>query len=221
MEECKGDCCEVRLAACQGAWELICYAALPRTQEHKEHQLQDEEDKSYVRGRITYVTPYLLHCVSLTTLAHRFIEEDPGRQSISGSLNPIDEGEWSDSAYIQATAQFFSSISKNDTVTTTQMIQDGEDVNRRDHVGRTPLHVAILSNSVECANALIDAGARMTARLVGGRTSLHLAAQMGLTSVGRKMLALAHIMRRSQRRKSAKRKELHQRKIRRVPSAYG
>jgi ankyrin repeat protein len=140
-------------------------------------------------SRLTYVTPRLLHCVSLTTLTHRFIEEDPGRQSISGSFNPIDEDEWSDSAYIQATAQFFSSISKNDTVTTTQMIPDGVDVNRRDHVGRTPLHVAILSNSVECANALIDAGARMTARLVGGRTSLHLAAQMGQTSVVRKMLA--------------------------------
>jgi ankyrin repeat protein len=126
--------------------------------------------------------------VSLTTLSRRFIEEDPGRQSISGSFNPIDEGEWSDSAYVQATAKFFGAISKNDTVTTTQMIEDNVDVNCRDHVGRTPLHVAILSNSVECANALIDAGARMTARLVGGRTSLHLAAQMGQTSVVRKIL---------------------------------
>ena len=123
------------------------------------------------------------------TLAVRFIEEDPGRQSISGSFNPIDEGEWSVSAYIQAMAKFFCAISKNDTVITTQMIEDGVDVNRRDHVGRTSLHVAILSNSVECANALIDAGARMTARLVGGRTSLHLAAQMGHTSVVKKMLA--------------------------------
>ena len=123
------------------------------------------------------------------TLAVRFIEEDPGRQSISGSFNPIDEGEWSESAYIQAMAKFFGAISKNDTVITTQMIEDGVDVNRRDHVGRTPLHIAILSNSVECANALIDAGARMTARLVGGRTSLHLAAQMGQTSVVKNMLA--------------------------------
>jgi len=123
------------------------------------------------------------------TLAVRFIEEDPGRQSISGSFNPIDEGEWSESAYIQAMAKFFGAISKNDTVITTQMIEDGVDVNRRDHVGRTPLHIAILSNSVECANALIDAGARMTARLVGGRTSLHLAAQMGQTSVVKNMLS--------------------------------
>lgn len=119
----------------------------------------------------------------------RFLEEDPGRQSISGSFNPIDEGEWSESAYIQATAKFFSAISKSDTLAVTQMIEDGEDLNRRDHVGRTPLHVAIMSNSVGVANVLIDAGARMTARLVGGRTSFHLAAQMGQTSLVKKMLA--------------------------------
>ena len=69
------------------------------------------------------------------------------------------------------------------------MIEDGEDINRRDHVGRTPLHVAIISNSVECANILIDAGARMTARLVGGRSSLHLVAQMGQAGLVKKMLA--------------------------------
>ena len=161
----------------------------PEPRDSEEHQLQDDEDKSYVRGRIAYVTLRLHIAIRLLTLAIRFIEEDPGRQSISGSFNPIDEGEWSESAYIHAMAKFFGAISKNDTVITTQMIEDGVDVDCRDHVGRTPLHIAILSNSVECANALIDAGARMTARLVGGRTSLHLAAQMGQTSVVKKMLA--------------------------------
>ena len=68
------------------------------------------------------------------------------------------------------------------------MIEDGEVLNRRDQVGRTPLHVAILSNSVEVGCVLIDAGARMTARLVGGRTSLHLAAQMGQVSLVKKLL---------------------------------
>jgi ankyrin repeat protein len=118
----------------------------------------------------------------------RFIEEDPGRQSVSGSFNPIDEGEWSESAYIQATARFFNAITKNDALAVTQMIEDGEDLNHRDHIGRTPLHVAIISNSLEVANVLIDAGARMTARLVGGRTSFLLAAQMGQTSLVQKML---------------------------------
>ena len=62
-------------------------------------------------------------------------------------------------------------------------------MNCRDHVGRTPLHVAIICKNVECANILIDAGARMTARLVGGRTSFHIAAQTGQTSLVKKMLA--------------------------------
>ena len=70
------------------------------------------------------------------------------------------------------------------------MIEDGEVLNRRDQVGRTPLHVAILSNSVEVGCFLIDAGARMTARLVGGRTSLHLAAQMGQVSLVKKLLVV-------------------------------
>ncbi|KAH9057582.1 hypothetical protein EDB87DRAFT_1686168 [Lactarius vividus] len=155
VEECIEDCCE------------LC----PEPRDEEEHNLQDEEDKSYVRGRIA------------------FIEEDPGRQSISGSFNPIDEGEWSETAYVQATAKFFGAISKNDALAVKQMIEDGEDLtNRRDHVGRTPLHVAILSNSVEVGCVLIDAGARMTARLVGGRTCLHLAAQMGRVSLVKKML---------------------------------
>ncbi|KAH9180206.1 hypothetical protein EDB89DRAFT_2061917 [Lactarius sanguifluus] len=145
VEECMEDCCG------------LC----PEPENENEHNLLDEEDKSYVRGRIA------------------FVMEDPGRQSISGSFNPIDEGEWSETAYIQATAKFFGAISKNDVLAVKQMIEDGEDLNRRDHVGRTPLHVAIFSNSVEVGCVLIDAGARMTARLVGCRTSLHLAAQMG------------------------------------------
>ncbi|KAH8991545.1 hypothetical protein EDB92DRAFT_2114535 [Lactarius akahatsu] len=155
VEECIEDCCE------------LC----PEPKNEEEHNLQDEDDKSYVRGRIA------------------FIKEDPGRQSISGSFNPIDEGEWSETAYVQATAKFFGAISKNDVLAVKQMIEDREDLtNRRDHVGRTPLHVAILSNSVEVGCVLIDAGARMTARLVGGRTSLHLAAQMGHVSLVKTML---------------------------------
>ncbi|KAH9170813.1 hypothetical protein EDB89DRAFT_2230438 [Lactarius sanguifluus] len=135
VEECMGDCCG------------LC----PEPENEDEHNLQDKEDKSYVRGRIAV------------------IKEDPGRQ-------------------IQATAKFFGTISKNDVLAVKQMIEDGEDLNRRDHVGRTPLHVAILSNSVEVGCILINAGARMTARLVGGRTSLHLAAQMGHVSLVKTML---------------------------------
>jgi ankyrin repeat protein len=69
-----------------------------------------------------------------------------------------------------------------------QMIADGEELNRRDQVGRTPLHLAIFSHSVEVGCALVDAGARINARLIGGRNSLHLAAQMGQASLVQKIL---------------------------------
>ena len=68
------------------------------------------------------------------------------------------------------------------------MIKEEVDVNRRDHVGRTPLHLAILTGASEIACDLIDAGARMMARLVDGRTALHLAAQLGLGRVIEKLL---------------------------------
>ena len=68
------------------------------------------------------------------------------------------------------------------------MIEEEADINRRDHVGRTPLHIAILAGASEIACDLTDAGARMMARLVDGRTALHLAAQLGLGHVVEKLL---------------------------------
>ncbi|KAH9020875.1 hypothetical protein EDB84DRAFT_1441656 [Lactarius hengduanensis] len=112
----------------------------------------------------------------------RMTSRRSGRQSISGSFNPIDEGEWSETAYVQATAKFFGAISKNDVLAVKQMIEDREDLtNRRDHVGRTPLHRRGRLRPYRCR-------CRMTARLVGGRTSLHLAAQMGHVSLVKTML---------------------------------
>ena len=73
------------------------------------------------------------------------------------------------------------------------MIADGIDVNRRDHVGRTALQVAILTKAVDVAIYLIDAGARMTSRLVDGRTALHLAAQYDLLPVVQKLMERSKI----------------------------
>ncbi|KAI0030398.1 hypothetical protein K488DRAFT_87813 [Vararia minispora EC-137] len=154
MQECLDDCC----------------GDCPEPGDKEEHELQDEQDKSYVRDRIS------------------FIQEDPGRQSISGSFNPIDEGEWCEQAYIQAKAKLFNAIALGDLEEVSQMIADGEPLDVRDQVGRTPLHVAIISGNEAVAIALIDAGARMTPRLVGGRSSLHLAAQYGQVAVVKKML---------------------------------
>ena len=116
-----------------------------------------------------------------------FIDEDPGRQSISGSFNPIDVGEWSGQVYIGQTEKFFAAIAAQDRAMVASILKAGMDVNRRDHVGRTPLHVAIISNSAGIACDLIDAGARMTARLVDGRTPLHIAAQKDQLFVIRKL----------------------------------
>lgn len=106
---------------------------------------------------------------------------------MSGSFNPIDEGEWSDQAYMGATEKFFLAIASHDRQAVAAAIKGGIDVDRRDHVGRTPLQVAIISEAIDVACDLIDAGARMTARLVDGRTALHLAAQLNLSSIVRKL----------------------------------
>ncbi|KAI0683269.1 hypothetical protein BC835DRAFT_758930, partial [Cytidiella melzeri] len=141
---------------------------VPRNDE--ERALQRTEDGSYVRGRV------------------QFIVEDAGRQSISGSFNPIDDGEWTEQAYMGLTEKFFASVASQDRPAVTQMIKEGIDINRRDHVGRTPLQVAVISKAVDVALDLIDANARMTSRLVDGRTVLHLAAQLDLPTVMRKLL---------------------------------
>jgi ankyrin repeat protein len=87
---------------------------------------------------------------------------------MTGSFNPIDEGEWSEQAYIHPTALLFQAIAKHDRATIQRLLKDeeaGVNLHRRDHVGRTALHVAILVKAEEIAEDLIDAGARITARL--------------------------------------------------------
>ncbi|EED77701.1 predicted protein, partial [Postia placenta Mad-698-R] len=148
-----------------------CCENCPEPENDEEKQVQAKEDDTYVRGRI------------------QFIEEDPGRQSISGSFNPIDVGEWAEQAYIGATVRFFKAVATGDRQAITALVQeDAQHLDRRDHVGRTPLQVAVLSRAVDIACDLIEAGARLTPRIADGRTALHLAAQLNLADVVRKML---------------------------------
>ncbi|KAF7300977.1 putative ankyrin repeat protein [Mycena indigotica] len=147
-----------------------CCEHCPAPIDEDERQLQATEDQTHIRGRIS------------------FIQEDPGRQSISGSFNPIDVGEWAAQAYIGPSEKFFAAIVLGDGATVANMIQDGQDINRRDHVGRMPLHVAIIARQFEVACDLVDAGARITSRLADGRTALHLAAQMDSLVVLQKLL---------------------------------
>ena len=116
------------------------------------------------------------------------MQENPGRQVITGSFKPIDVGEWSAQVYIGQTERIFTAIAVHDRTTVANMIKEGVDVNRRDHVGRSPLHFAILCDAKDIVFDLVDAGARMSARLVDGRSSLHLAVQYNQVAVVRKLL---------------------------------
>ncbi|PBK72133.1 ankyrin [Armillaria solidipes] len=155
VNECLNDCCE----------------HCPEPIDKDERALREEEDKQYIRGRIS------------------FIEEDPGRQIMSGSFNPIDVGEWSEQVYIGPTDKVFTAIAAGDRGAVASLLkEEGMNVNCRDHVGRTALHVAILCKATDIACELIAAGARMSARLVDGRSALHLAAQYDLLPVLQKLL---------------------------------
>ncbi|KAK7062773.1 hypothetical protein VNI00_000262 [Paramarasmius palmivorus] len=147
-----------------------CCECCPDPIDEDENKLQKKEDEQCIRGRIS------------------FIEEDPGRQSMSGSFNPIDVGEWSEHVYIGPTEKFFAAIVADDRASVAKMIEEGIDVTKRDHVGRMPLHVAIMAKRGEVACHLIDNGARITSRLVDGRTALHLAARQDMVDVVKKLL---------------------------------
>ena len=141
------------------------------------------------------------------------MQEDPGRQSISGSFNPIDDGEWSELAYMGPTEKLFNAIVTGDRAAVAKIVSaEGFDVDRRDHVGRTPLQIAILAKAADIACDLIDAGARMTARVVDGRTALHLAAQLDLPVVVRKLLERSAVNKEKAEEEAAKKKEAEKKK---------
>ncbi|KAF9808872.1 hypothetical protein IEO21_07710 [Rhodonia placenta] len=107
-----------------------------------ERQLQVKEDDTYVRGRI------------------QFIEEDPGRQSISGSFNPIDVGEWAEQAYMGATEKLFKAIASGERPAVATLVQeDRAHLDRRDHVGRTPLQVAVLLGLANVVRKMLERSA--------------------------------------------------------------
>ena len=141
------------------------------------------------------------------------MEEDPGRQSISGSFNPIDDGEWAGQAYMGPTEKLFNAVVSGDRAAVAKIISaDGFDIDRRDHVGRTPLQIAILSKANDIACDLVDAGARMTARVVDGRTALHLAAQLDLPAVVRKLLERSAVNKEKAEEEATAKKEAEKKK---------
>lgn len=123
--------------------------------------MHEEESKIYVSGGIT------------------FIKDDPGRQTI-GSFNPLTDDDWTEMAYIGNTARLCRDIVDGELEHVQDWLsQDSADPNTRDYTGRAPLHLAAMSSTPEVVKALVDAGARLVARLADGRTALHLAAERG------------------------------------------
>ncbi|KAL5513251.1 hypothetical protein ACEPAH_3649 [Sanghuangporus vaninii] len=74
--------------------DLCEYCPEPKNDEEK--ALQEEDDKVYIHGRIA------------------FIEEDQGRQSITGSFNPTDIGGWSELAYLGPIEELFAAVAAKD-----------------------------------------------------------------------------------------------------------
>ncbi|KAG8626930.1 hypothetical protein KVT40_005875 [Elsinoe batatas] len=143
--------------------DCCCYCPEPLTSEDEE--ILAEESKNYVSGPIS------------------FMKDDPGRQAI-GSFNPITDQDWTEMAYIGNTEQLCQAIVDHDLEHVQNWLKlEDSDPNRRDHTGRTPLQLAVSSSSNEIVQALIDADARMVARMADGKTALHLAAMLGKTEM--------------------------------------
>ncbi len=87
-------------------------------------------------------------------------------------------------AYVGNTARLCQAIVDGDLEHVTDWLaQEGADPNTRDYTGRAPLHLAAMSSTPEIVRALVDAGARLVARLADGRTALHLAAARGALEI--------------------------------------
>ncbi|GBG27761.1 Serine/threonine-protein phosphatase 6 regulatory ankyrin repeat subunit A [Hondaea fermentalgiana] len=132
------------------------------------------ELRSYVRGELTWM------------------QTDPGQQQI-GSFNPITNTEWSRGAYFEeTTSDVVAAVNRNDVAELTQVLEDlGQtwDPHRRDYLGRSPLHVGIMSGAEEACELLLDMGVvDPTLRLPDGRSALHLAAEYNRVAIVRAIL---------------------------------
>ncbi|KAL1640615.1 hypothetical protein SLS58_006810 [Diplodia intermedia] len=144
-----------------------CCGYCPKPETPEEEEVAEEEGKIYVFGKIS------------------FIKDDPGRQTI-GSFNPLTDNDWTEMAYVGNTARLCQAIVDGDVYHVEDWLaQEDADPNCRDYTGRTPLHLACHSSSPEIVQRLVDAGARMVARLADGRTALHLAAARGSVEIAR------------------------------------
>ncbi|KAL8780967.1 MAG: hypothetical protein Q9213_006218 [Squamulea squamosa] len=138
-----------------------CCGFCPVPQSDEEREIAEEERKIYVSGELS------------------FMKDDPGRQAI-GSFNPLTDDDWTDMAYVGNTQELCQKICEGDINFVDAWCKENPDgVDRRDHTGRTPLHLAVHVSTPQIVQCLIDHGARIVSRLVDGMTALHIAAARG------------------------------------------
>ncbi|KAL8731242.1 MAG: hypothetical protein Q9181_004356 [Wetmoreana brouardii] len=138
-----------------------CCGFCPEPQTDEEREVAEEESKIYVSGDVT------------------FMRDDPGRQAI-GSFKPLTDDDWTDMAYIGNTQELCQRICNGDVEFVDAWCKNNPDtIDRRDHTGRTPLHLAAECPKPEVLRCLVDHGARIVSRLVDGMTALHIAAAQG------------------------------------------
>ena len=144
----------------------------PEPLNEEEEQQHEQECQRYVKGRISFLTV------------------DPGQQLATGSFQPITTGDWSELAYLEENHALFQAVADNDREALLHVLSTMslELINRRDYVGRTALHLAVMTNCVDLAIDLIAAGARISPRLSNGQTALHLASAIGSVELVTKIL---------------------------------
>ncbi|KAL2857374.1 ankyrin repeat-containing domain protein [Aspergillus pseudoustus] len=166
-----------------------CCGFCPKPSTPEEEEIAAEESKIYISGEIT------------------FISDNPGRQEI-GSFNPITDTDWTEMAYVGNSAGLCQAIVENDLEEVKRLVNEVTvDVNRRDHTGRTPLHLACMTSTPEIVQHLVDSGARMIWRVADGRTALHLAAARGSVEIVRILLTKSSENEDGEARKEEARKE--------------
>lgn len=147
-----------------------CCGYCPKPMTPEDEEIAEEEGKVYVSGTLS------------------FIKDNPGRQAI-GSFHPLTDDDWTEMAYVGNTARLCQAIVEGDVEHVQDWLsQEDADPNRRDYTGRTPLHLAVTTSTPQIVQALIDAGARIVARLFDGKTALHLAAMRGEVEMVRALL---------------------------------
>lgn len=85
----------------------------------------------------------------------------------------------------EATSQLFAAVLSDDTATIKHLVQRGANVNGRDDVGYSPLHLASQERASDSVRALLDLGADPEAPDEKGNRPLHVAAAMGHDTVVR------------------------------------